>query len=331
MTDGKLDVLDLFTGIGGFAYGLHRSGMNITALSEIEEYPSRVLKRNFPDVPNYGDVTKIHGGKYSDLSEEDKERGVTILNDIDVICGGFPCSDISRAGKQQGGINGEKSGLWKEFHRCIKEIRPKYTIIENVENLRRNGLDTLLSDLAEIGYDACWTTFDTKYFGLPQRRRRVYIVGFRDGINADCDFFQLEKRNLPESRSSVEFVNKGFKWYFESEFDSTQKTAYFTRQRSDEFDQLGVASTIMKRDYKDFTDVVHQNGILRRVTPKERMLLQGFDKDWLIPSTNHDMFSCNGMSVPVVEHIGNLLVNYDKGVYDVSPVYVEPKNLDNFF
>lgn len=302
-----MNVLGLFSGIGGFEYGLQKAGYNITAMCEIEPYPVSVLKKNFSSIPIFNDVKDINKTTFND-------------NEIDVIVGGFPCTDISRAGKMNGGINGEKSGLWFEFRRIINEIKPKYAIIENVNSILGNGLETVLSNLAEIGYDSNWQTLDTKYFGLPQRRSRVYIIGVRDGIPDNAEIFKFREHHTAKCRQKIQSIKKGFKWDFRESENIKSGFAFFTRQRSDEFACTGLSSTLMKRDYKDFTDLVLQNGILRRVTPEERMLLQGFPKDWLIPSTNQNMYSCNGMSVPVIEYIGNLLMDfhmkYENGIYE---------------
>jgi len=292
-----MNVLGLFSGIGGFEYGLQNVGYNINSLCEIEPYPISVLDKNFPNIPIISDVRNISKKQF---------------NDIDVIVGGFPCTDISRAGKMNGGIKGEKSGLWFEFRRIIDEIKPKYAIIENVNSILGNGLETVLSNLAEIGYDATWTTYDTKYFGLPQRRSRVYIIAVRDGIPDNTEIFNFTERSTDKHKYEVQSVKKGFEWNFTENGNSESSFAYFTRQRSDEFACTGLSSTLMKRDYKDFTDIIYQDNKLRKVTPTERMLLQGFPKDWLIESTNTNMYSCNGMSVPVIEEIGKQLLDFDK-------------------
>ena len=98
----------------------------------------------------------------------------------DIICGGFPCQDISIAGKQKG-INADRSGLWKEFKRLISEIEPKYAIIENVGNLRSNGLITVLQDLWKIRYDAEWHIIPAWSVGSLQLRERVWILAYPSG------------------------------------------------------------------------------------------------------------------------------------------------------
>jgi len=294
---GKLKVLDLFSGIGGFSYGLEKTGLfNGAAFCEIEEHCLRVLKKNFNGAEFFEDIKNLN-----------VEEG-----EFDVMTGGFPCQDISIAGKNAG-IGGEKSGLWKEYKRLIKEGKPKYAIIENVSALLSRGLSTVLQDLGEIGYDATWTTYDTKYFGKPQRRRRVYIVAIRDGIPSGSDLFENGLRDSEVCRRKVELINKSFRWDFKKGGGDEHSFAFITRQRSNEFKEIGLSGTLAKRDYKSFTDLVIQNGSIRRVTPKERLNLQGFPPEWLdgCELSDKEKFSCNGMSVPVVAYIGRLVFKFD--------------------
>ena len=134
------------------------------------------------------------------------------------------------------------------------------------------GLGTILQNLAEIGYDATYTTLDSKYFGVPHRRRRVYILAVRDGILPDADILKFNERDSEKLREEMEAVEKSFAWDFTKISGEQYPFAFFTRQRSDEFACCGVSSTILKRDYKDFTDVVVDSLGIRRVTPEERML-----------------------------------------------------------
>jgi DNA (cytosine-5)-methyltransferase 1 len=298
MLKHKLKVYDMFSGIGGFSLGFLRAGgFKICAQAEIEEYPCEVLRKNFYGVPNFGDVTKI---KYS-------------LNQFDVIIGGFPCTDISIAAwNATGGIYGARSILWKEYFRAIAEIRPKYCVIENVHMLLRRGLNTILSDLAKVGYDAAWTTLDAKYCGTAQRRRRVYVLGVRDGITIGADPFEFAGRDTDAHRSKIRLVDQGFEWNFESREKVGQAFAYFTEQRSDEFDTCGVSATLTKRDYKDFTDLVVSAGHIRKITPVERLRLLGFPDNWHIEHAREsDKYKYCGMHVPAVEHIADCLRRYD--------------------
>ena len=149
----KLKVLDLFSGIGGFSLGLERTGgFETVAFCEIEPFPRRVLAKHWPGVPIYEDVRTLN----ADTLARD---GIA----VDVITGGFPCQDISVAGKQAGIADETRSGLWAEIVRLVGELRPRYLVVENVANLlsgppeRRGGwFGRVLGDLARLGYDAEW-------------------------------------------------------------------------------------------------------------------------------------------------------------------------------
>lgn len=162
-------VLDLFSGIGGFSLGLERAGMKTVAFCEIEEYPCKVLTKHWPDIPIYNDVREL---TYDRLRAD----GIT---GIDVITGGFPCQDISLAGKQAG-IDGERSGLWSECARLLREIRPRYAIFENVTALisgeRGKWFERVLWDISQVGYDAEWHCIPASAVGAPHRRDRVWII-----------------------------------------------------------------------------------------------------------------------------------------------------------
>ena len=120
-----MNILDLFSGIGGFSLGLERAGMHTVAFCEIDPHARAVLHKHWPNVPVFTDVSTLSKG---DINEQ-----------IDIIAGGFPCQDISTAGRGAG-LSGSRSGLWFEYRRLINEIRPRYAIIENVSALRRRGL-----------------------------------------------------------------------------------------------------------------------------------------------------------------------------------------------
>lgn len=163
-------VLDLFAGIGGFTLGLERAGFETVAFCEIEPYAQKVLRKNWPEVPIYDDVRDITA-----------ERLVSDGISVDVITGGFPCQDISVAGKQAG-IEGERSGLWTECARLIRELQPRYAIFENVTNLlngeRGDWFKRVLWDISAIGYDAEWHCVPACYLGAAHRRDRVWIIAY---------------------------------------------------------------------------------------------------------------------------------------------------------
>ena len=154
----------LFAGIGGLDLGLERAGMTCKWQVEIDSFATKVLQKHWPDVARFRDVRTV--GAYN-------------LEPVDLICGGFPCQDISNAGKKAG-IEGERSGLWSEFYRIICELRPRYALIENVAALLYRGASRVLSDLAKGGYDAEWRTLRASDFGLPHRRERLFIIAYTD-------------------------------------------------------------------------------------------------------------------------------------------------------
>jgi DNA (cytosine-5)-methyltransferase 1 len=164
-----VNVLDLFSGIGGFSLGLERAGMRTVAFCEIEPFARRVLAKHWPNVPCYTDVRELSGGRIA-------ADGIS----VDVICGGFPCQDISVAGKGAG-LEGARSGLWFEYARIIGEVRPRHVIVENVSALLHRGLDRVLGDLAALGYDAEWHCIPASAIGAPHRRDRIWIVADASG------------------------------------------------------------------------------------------------------------------------------------------------------
>lgn len=173
----KLKTLDLFSGIGGFSLGLERTGgFETVAFCEIEPFPRRVLARHWPEVPCYHDVREL-------TAERLDADGIA----VDVICGGFPCQDISLAGAGAG-LDGERSGLWSEYARLIGELRPRYVIVENVAALLGRGLGPILENLAALGYDSEWHCIPACAAGAPHRRDRVWIIAYPGGEQhqGDC-------------------------------------------------------------------------------------------------------------------------------------------------
>jgi DNA (cytosine-5)-methyltransferase 1 len=160
-------VLDLFSGIGGFSLGLERAGMQTVAFCEIEPFCQAVLRKHWPHIPCYDDIRTL-------TAERLAADGI---GTIDVICGGFPCQDISTMGKQAG-LAGERSGLWTEYARLIGEIRPHFVIVENVAALLNGGFRDVLGTLTELGYDAEWDIVPAAAVGAPQLRERVWIMAY---------------------------------------------------------------------------------------------------------------------------------------------------------
>ena len=175
----------LFTGIGGFDLGFEQAGMECAWQVEYDAKARSVLQRHWPDAALYNDVHHVYApGVHS--------AGGSYLEPVDLVCGGFPCQDLSVAGKRAG-LAGERSGLWFEFHRILTELRPQWVVIENVPGLlsSNRGADfaVILQGLVELRYGVTWRVFDAQYFGVAQLRRRVFFVGsLGDGRSAQVLF-----------------------------------------------------------------------------------------------------------------------------------------------
>lgn len=165
-----LRVGSLFSGAGLCDLGLAWAGFDHQWCCEIDPFCRAVLVRHWPGTPIYNDVSGLKGAE---------------LPPVDALCGGPPCQDVSCAGARAGIKQGTRSGLWHEYARLIKEIRPKYAIIENVRGLLSCGIEIVLQDLAAIGYDAEWEVLPAAAFGAPHHRERVFIVAYPHGLLSD--------------------------------------------------------------------------------------------------------------------------------------------------
>lgn len=206
----------LFSGVGGIDLGLHRAGFDCRWQVEIDEYRRRVLERHFPGVPRYTDVRAV-GGEHAARSEgAQSDRGNLRrdnLDAVDLIAGGFPCQDISIAGKRAG-LAGARSGLFHEFARILGELCPTWLLVENVPGLLNSneGRDfaVVLGTLGDLGYGVAWRVLDSRFFGVPQRRRRVFIVGH---LGAPCPpevLFESEGgAGDPETREASRAIAAG--------------------------------------------------------------------------------------------------------------------------
>jgi len=168
----RLRTFHLFAGAGGGILADLLLGHTPVGACEIEPYPRAVLLQRqrdgiLPEFPIWDDVRTLDGRPW---------RG-----SVDVLCGGFPCQDISSAGKGAG-ITGERSGLWKEYARLIGEMRPKYVFAENSPRLRTRGLGVVLKDLASMGYNARWGVFGAWHVGAAHKRDRIWVLGYSDEV-----------------------------------------------------------------------------------------------------------------------------------------------------
>jgi DNA (cytosine-5)-methyltransferase 1 len=340
--DQRMKVLSLFSGVGGFDLGLENAGMETVFQCEWDKHATKILERHWPDVPRWTDVSTLTGAYVL--------RHAPV---IDVVAWGSPCQDLSVAGKRAG-LSGERSGLFHEGIRIIKEIReltngkyPRISVWENVAGALSSGAGAdfgqVLYEMDEAG--ACfseWRMLDAQYFGVPQRRRRVFVVSVFDPATAQ----RCPDPLLP--------VSEGVRWN-PSQGRTTRETTAGTVEQSPassghrmrgfgDYTDDDTASAIKARDWKDVTDLVTQpftvtgfakyepgigtlrsyggdlaggsetllvEPLVRRLTPLECERLMGWPDDWTAgQSDTHRYKQCgNGVASPVAQWIGEQIIN----------------------
>jgi DNA (cytosine-5)-methyltransferase 1 len=171
MNNERLRIGSLCTGYGGLDIAtLAVFGGRLVWCADNDKHVATILAARYPDVPNLGDLTTFDW---------------TSIPTVDVLCAGFPCQDISFSGRGAGIEKGVRSGIWKNIVTGIRELRPKVIVVENVAAIRSRGLSRVLGDMAEIGYDASWTSLRASDVGAAHRRERVFILAYRPGKEAD--------------------------------------------------------------------------------------------------------------------------------------------------
>lgn len=177
-----LKLLDTFAGIGGFSYAAEKlvGGFQTVQFIEIDPYCQQVLNKNFPNIPIHDDITTYRAKPYS----------------ADVITGGFPCTDISQAGRREGITETTRSGLWFQLIRTIRMVRPKYFILENVSAILANGMDIVLRDIYETGlYECEWCCIPSSFVGACHQRDRWWLIGFASNPNSLQRFDVLRQQS----------------------------------------------------------------------------------------------------------------------------------------
>jgi len=267
-----LKLFSLFSGIGGPEKALKRLGIEyeLVGYSEIDKYASKSYSvvHNEPEIKNYWDITKIN----------EKE-----LPDFDLMTWGFPCQDISIAGKQAGIHEGTRSGLYYDGLRILKEKKPKYSLIENVKALTskkfKDAFESILNDLDQAGYNNYWQVLDAKDYGIPQHRERVFIVSIRKDIDQEFKFPEKEELKLKLKDLLEEEVEE--KYYLSDRMiktfsDMTNRNGYIRGKcfKPHNLDDDRVANTIkttagsrpednfVKRKYDEFID---ENGYMPEI------------------------------------------------------------------
>lgn len=317
----------LFSGIGGFDLALNRAGMECAWQVEKDIYCQNILNKHWKTVVKYNDIKDV--GKHN-------------LEQVDLICGGFPCVDVSIGGKRAG-LEGKQSGLWFEFERIIDELRPKWIIVENVPGLlssrQGNDFETIIKALDKLGYCVSWRIFDSKNFGVAQRRRRVFIVASLGNTYSAKVLFEPESLLSTDAKSKknregitnnhetsdirndkrLAIDNSGIKFYNIHRNDDGRKD----RPNGGMYiEETNTSLTIQTKAGKSNTYVViygdnkykYPKGI-RRLTPLEVERLQGFSDFWTDngqSDTQRYKQLGNAVTVNVVEWIANRIVDIEK-------------------
>ena len=270
-----------FAGIGGFDLALEMEGFKPLLHCEINPFCQQVLKKHWPDVPLETNITKLEGAT---------------IPQADVWCGGFPCQDVSvaRGSKGRDGLKGKNSGLFYPFAKLIGENKPKALLIENVLGLlsSHNGQDfrIVLETLTDNGYSVAWRVMNSRYFGAPQSRPRVFICAILEGYGLPTDvLYELDKGARPKGKRA------GFLTEYECKTTGARvpEVAYCLAATSGRH-----TGTDWSRTYVSYESAV------RRLTPAECEGVQGFPKDWTAvscPVTLKD----NDLDTPRYQALGN--------------------------
>lgn len=296
-----MKVASFFSGIGGIDLGLERAGMEVVFQCEILPFGQSVLKKHWPDAKLAGDITKV--------------QGIDIPS-VDVFAGGFPCQDLSLAnqGKRKG-LEGARSGLFYKYAELIEEKHPRWVFIENVPGLLNSAkggdFNAVISTLDELGYGVSWRVLDAKFFGTPQRRRRTYIVGslgtlgsaevlFEQGTNPVTNQQSNRSRNflasgnddsLPEANIfSIQHAGIGRR-----ASAGPQGKGYRNDGETYTLDSRGSSDAVCKTDAPF--------GVRASTGVSSRM------------DGNRFRAIGNAVCVPVIEWIGNRMVEADKKYY----------------
>lgn len=293
-------VASFFAGIGGFDLGFERQGHEVVFQCEIDPFCNKVLDRQWPQAARSGDIREI--------------QHASAIPRAEVWTGGFPCQDVSLArGSKREGLRGKNTGLFFEFARLVGEALPPIVILENVPGLlsSHGGRDfaVILQTLGALGYAVGWRVLNSKYFGIPQSRSRLYIVGYhRNPVGAGSILFESEcsDRGFATSGSARANAVSPFKESVGNPLTGpiVQRLAYCLAATSGRH-----TGTDWSRTYVSYPNAV------RRLTPEEAERLQGFPTGWTepvwLPEDQREKLDSaryaalgNAVSVPVAEWLG---------------------------
>ena len=306
-----LKYLSLFSGIGGFEYGIQQSNitMKCVGYAEIDKYARSIYERHYPNHFNWGDVTRIRTDD---------------LPDFDLLVGGFPCQAFSNAGKKRG-FDDTRGTLFFEIARILKDKRPRYFLLENVKGLlynnKRKTFKRILEVLANLGYNVKWEIFNSKDFGVPQSRERVFIKGyFREECGEEVLFnrggYAQNNNKLTNNHSMndkhikiQENTKRGYKEAYPYDGVIINRSGSRLARGMVQSNSVGTLDTCSS------WGIVMDNYTIRRLTPLECERLQAFPDNWTQYGSNDELISdtqrykCIGNSVTttVITHIINTM------------------------
>jgi len=307
-------LVSLFAGVGGFDLAFERAGANVVASVEIDKKCQGVLAKHFSQSKIFGDIQGVTGEQLISAG---------FVPGTGFIAGGFPCQDLSVAGKQRG-LAGARSGLFWEICRILDETKAQGFVLENVGGLlsSNNGRDmrAVINALNERGYGIAWRSFNSQYFGIAQRRKRVFIVGFLgDGGERAAEVLALK-----EGRRR--FIGTGGKEESKPTVGSPKRTVndlIHTFSKARRAQNVEDYETWVERDFTNTlnafdnateiraTELVVSQGKVRRLMPIEMERLQGFPDNWTDGQADSNRYKQmgNAVSVPVAQWIAERMLN----------------------
>jgi DNA (cytosine-5)-methyltransferase 1 len=288
--DSNLTAVSLFAGVGGFDLAMQRQGIKVTAAVEIDKKASEVLAQRFPETKLFNDVKEVTG---------EQLRATGFIPERGIITGGFPCQDLSIAGLRKG-LAGERSGLFHEIIRLADELRPQMFVLENVPGLlsSQQGKDMgiVITALVERGYGVCWRVLDSQNIGDTRTTTAILFQGNRVG---DPRFYEDGISPTVMNRWGTGGNNVPLMLSHGGEQANTITASIYHKQ------------TVVNQDVSS-GHLLHNDFIVRRLTPKECERLQGFPDDWTADQADSNRYKQmgNAVTVPVAEWIMKRVVKY---------------------
>lgn len=264
------------------SYGSYESVPVCVGFSEIDKYATQIYQKHFPNHKNYGDITQIN------------ERE---LPDFDFLCGGFPCQSFSIAGKR-GGFSDTRGTMFFEIERILNEKKPRLLLLENVKGLlsheNGNTFKTIISTLDELGYDLQWQVLNSKNFGVPQNRERVFIVGHLRGTSRP-KVFPIGESNGDNQEANSKYPSISAPVTGQGQLNCR---GVFIQQFG-EFRESQISPTLRTPSGGNRLPMVKEKTKIRRLTPIECERLQGFPDGWTASVSDSQRYKCLGNAVTV--------------------------------